>query len=110
MAYDMRDPFIIPTLLYDYSGAVEDHWGNRATTGVYLLSHWSKFLLRVVEQFQIDSYMNWNNDEYIVSCERTKDIFVNSPDPTLIKRVGDKYETLYEIDWVGGYLPQYFSW
>ena len=26
MAYEMRDTFIIPTLVDEYSGAVEDHW------------------------------------------------------------------------------------
>ena len=49
MAYDMRDPFIIPTLLDEYDGTVEDICGNHATTGVYLLSHWSKVLLHVVD-------------------------------------------------------------
>ena len=34
MAYDMRDPFIIPTVVDDYVSAVEDCWGDRATTGV----------------------------------------------------------------------------
>ena len=28
MAYDMRDPCIIPTLVFEYSGAVEDCWGG----------------------------------------------------------------------------------
>ena len=40
MAYDTRDPLIITTPVDDYAGAVEDLWGNRATTGVYLLSQW----------------------------------------------------------------------
>ena len=39
MAYGMRDPFIIPTLVDDYAGTVEDCWGGRAIIGVYLLSH-----------------------------------------------------------------------
>ena len=33
MAYDMRDPFIIPTLVDEYDGAVQDFWGNHAETG-----------------------------------------------------------------------------
>ena len=48
MAYNMRYPFIILTLVDEYDGAVEDIRGNRATTGVFLLSHWLKVLLRVV--------------------------------------------------------------
>ena len=39
MAYYMRDPFIIPTLVYEYASAVEYRWGNRAVMGIYLLSH-----------------------------------------------------------------------
>ena len=34
MAYDMIDPFIIPALVDDYAGSVEDRWGNRVATGV----------------------------------------------------------------------------
>ena len=28
MAYVMRDPIIIPTLVDDYDGSVEDRWGG----------------------------------------------------------------------------------
>ena len=69
MAYDMRYPFIIPTLVDEYAVVVEDRWGNHTETGAYLLSHWSKFLLRVLAQFQIDSYDNCSHNEDIVSCE-----------------------------------------
>ena len=51
MVYEIRYPFIIPTLVDRYVGAVEDHWGNRVATGFYLLSHWLNVLLRVVSQF-----------------------------------------------------------
>ena len=34
MAYDMRDPFIIPALVDEYAGAVKDFWGERVATGV----------------------------------------------------------------------------
>ena len=34
MAYDMRDPFIIPALLDEYNGAVKDRWGNCVATEV----------------------------------------------------------------------------
>ena len=69
MAYDMRDPFIIPALVDEYAGAVKDFWGERVATGVYLLSHCLKFLIRVVSQFQRDSYKNFNDNENIISCE-----------------------------------------
>ena len=97
MAYDMTYPFITPTLVYEYSGAVEDCWEIRAEIGVYLLSNWSKVLLRVVSQFQRHSYENCSDDEDIVSCKWTKEIFVNSSDPDLIKRVDEKYEALKGI-------------
>ena len=51
MAYDMIDPFIIPTLVDEYSGSIEGCWRIRAAMGVYLLSHWLKVLLRVVSLF-----------------------------------------------------------
>ena len=54
--------------------------------GVYLLSHWLKFSLHLVAQFQRDSYDKFNYDEVIVRCDWTKDLFVNSSDPSLIKR------------------------
>ena len=66
--------------------------------GVYLFSHWSKASLRVVAQFQRDSYENCSDDEDIISCEWTKEIFINSSYPDLIKSLEYKYEALYEIE------------
>ena len=34
MAYNMRDPFVIPTLVDKYVGTVEDFWGDCATAGI----------------------------------------------------------------------------
>ena len=98
----MRYPFIIPALVDQYYGAVEDRWGGRETTGVYLLFHWTKFLLRVLSQIQGDSYDSCNDDEDIISCEWMKELFLESSDPSLIKKVRQKYEALYGIDkqWV----------
>ena len=62
--------------------------------GVYLLSHWLNFLIRVLAQLQRDYYGNCNGNEDIVSCEWTKEIFMNSSDPDSIKRVLEKYEKL----------------
>ena len=98
MAYDMRYLFIIPMLVYEYAGAVDDCWGNRASAGVYLLSHWSKVSLHVVAQFQRDSCKNWSEDKDIISCEWPKELFVNYSYPALIKMVEDKYEALEGIE------------
>ena len=106
----MRDPFYIPKLVDEYAGAVEDRWVNRVTTGVYLLSHWSKVSVRVVAQPQINSYKNFNYDEDIVSFEWTKDIFMNSLDTAIIKMVEDKYEALDGIEQGGiTYLDFYLD-
>ena len=48
----------------------------------------------MVAQFQRDSCENCSDDENIISCEWTKEIFINSSDPALIKRVEEKYEAL----------------
>ena len=106
----MRDPFYIPKLVDEYAGEVEDRWGNHVTTGVYLLSHWSKVSLHVVAHPQRNSYNNCNDDEYIVSCEWKKEIFLNSLDTAIIKRVEDKYEDLDEIEQGGiTYLDFYLD-
>ena len=101
MAYTMMNPFIIPTMVYQYASAVEDSCQGCATTGLKLLSHCSKVSLCVVAQFQRDSYNNCNDNEDIVSYEWTKELFVNSSGPALIKRVGEEYEALYRLEKVG---------
>ena len=95
IAYDMRDNFIVRTLVYEYAGAVDEHWRNCVATGFYLLSHWLKVSLCVVAQYHRDSYENFSDDDDIVSCEWTKELFMNSSYPALIKRVEEKYETMY---------------
>ena len=51
--------------------------------------------LHLIAQFHRDSYENCSDDEDIVSCEWTKELFMNSSYPALIKRVEEKYETMY---------------
>ena len=48
MAYDMRYPFIIPVLVGEYAGAVEELRWNCSATVFYLLSHWLKVLLHLL--------------------------------------------------------------
>ena len=66
------------------------------------MSHWSKFLLRVVTQFQRDSYDNYSDDEDITSCEWTKELFVDSSCLALIKRLEGKYEAMDGLEQGGG--------
>ena len=77
MAFDMRDPFIISTLVDEHAGAAEDRWGDCEATGVYLLYHWFKVLILVVAQFQRDYYEYYSDDDDIISCEWTKELFIN---------------------------------
>ena len=55
-------------------------------------------LLHLIAQFHRDSYENCSDDEDIVSCEWTKELFIKSSYPTTIKRVEENYEALYGIE------------
>ena len=98
MDYNMMNLFNIPTLVDEYFGAVEDRWVNRATTGFYLLSHWSKFFLCLVSHFQQDSYKNCNDDKDIINCECTKLLLLKSLDHDIIEKSEEKYEAMDGID------------
>ena len=55
----------------------------------------------MVAQSQRYSCENCSDDKDIVSCELTKEIFVNSSDPSLIKMVEEKNEALDRLEQVG---------
>ena len=55
----------------------------------------------MVAQLQRDSYENCSDDDDIVSCECTKELFINCSYPALIKRVEEKYEALDGLDQEG---------
>ena len=38
--WDLTGPFVIPALIDPSALSVEDHWGDRKTTGVNLLKNW----------------------------------------------------------------------
>ena len=65
------------------------------------MPHSSNVLLHVVNQFQRDSYENCSDDECIVSCEWTKEIFINFSYTYIIKRVEEKYEALDGLEQEG---------
>ena len=44
--------------------------------------------------FQQDSYKNCADDKDIVSCEWTRELFINSTSSALVKRIEEKYEAL----------------
>ncbi len=41
-AWDMSDPFVIPTLIDPDAISVKDYWAERKSTGVHLLKNWGK--------------------------------------------------------------------
>ena len=62
------------------------------------MSHWSNVSLRVVAQFQRDPFEKLSDDEVFVSCDWTKELFVNSSDPDLIKNLEETYEALGRLE------------
>jgi hypothetical protein len=45
-AWDMSDPFVIPTLINPDALSVEDRWAERKLLGVHLLKNWGKLTLQ----------------------------------------------------------------
>ena len=52
----------------------------------------------MVAHFQRDSYNNFSDGEDIVSCQWRKELFVDSSDPALIRRVEEKYGEMDGIE------------
>ena len=76
LAYYMMAPFIITGLVGHYTLKLEYFWGDRATIGIELFKNWSNISLQQEILFQRDSYYNCVNNEYIVSCKWTLEVFV----------------------------------
>ena len=98
LSYDMMAPFIIPDFIDEYSLEVEDQRGYFYATGVNLFKQWYKISLQQEILFQRYSYYHCVEDEDISSCEWTLELFVNSCNSALIKRIVEKYETLDELE------------
>jgi len=61
-AFDMFDPFLIPTWTDPDAISVLDRWGDRKVDVIDLTKHWSKVLLEHVCAWQRDTF-DWCNDE-----------------------------------------------
>jgi hypothetical protein len=61
-AFDMFDPFLIPTWIDPDAISVLDCWGNRKHDGIDLTKHWSKLSLEHVCAWQRDTF-DWCTDE-----------------------------------------------
>ncbi len=96
-AWDMSDPFIIPTLINPDALSAEDCWAERKLTGVHLLKNWGKLTLRQCCTWQRDSF-DYASLEDLTSMEWAKFLMINSCDALLIERIDKKFEdlSLYE--------------
>ena len=105
LAYDTMASFIVPYFIYEYSLEVEYLWVDLDATGVNLFKQWYKIYLQQEIPFQRDSYDNFFNDEDIVGCEWTLELFVNYCDGALIKSIEESYDNLDEPEQGGITYP-----
>jgi hypothetical protein len=61
-AFDIFDPFLIPTWIDPDAISVLDSWGDRKHDGIVLTKHWSKQLLKHMCAWQRDTF-DWCTDE-----------------------------------------------
>ena len=97
-AFDMFDPFLIPTWTDPDAISVLDRWGDRKLDVIDLTKHWSKVLLEHVCAWQRDTF-DWCTDEDdLTSMEWVKEFLTNSCDINLVKRLDEKFEQLFEYE------------
>jgi hypothetical protein len=92
-AWDMSDPFVIPTLIDPDAISVEDCWAERKSTGVHLLKNWGKLTLQQCCAWQQDSF-DYVSLEDLTSMEWSKSLMMNSCDALLVKQINEKFEDL----------------
>jgi hypothetical protein len=79
-AFDMFDPFLIPTWIDPYDISVLDCWGDRKHDGIDPTKHWSNLSLKHVCAWQRDTF-DWCTDEDdLISMEWVKEFLTNSCD------------------------------
>jgi hypothetical protein len=97
-AFDMFDPFLIPTWIDPNAISVLDRWGDRKVDSIDLTKHWSKVSLEHVCAWQRDTF-DWCKDEDdLTSMEWVKEFLTNSCDINLVKRLDEKFEQLFEYE------------
>ncbi len=92
-AWDVSDPFVIPTLIDPDVISVEDHWAERKLTGVHLLKNWRKLTLRQCCTWQQHSF-NYASLEDLTSMEWAKSLMMNFYDALLIERIDRNFKDL----------------
>ncbi len=97
-AFDMFDPFLVPTLIDPDAISVLDCWGNRKHDGIDLKKHWSKLSLKHLYACQRDTF-DWCTDEDdLTSMEWVEEFLTNSCDINLVKRIDEKFDQLFEYE------------
>jgi hypothetical protein len=75
-AWDMSDPFFIPTFIDPDAISVEDCWAERKSTGGHILKNWGKLTLRQCCAWQQDSF-DYASLEDLTSMEWEKSPMIN---------------------------------
>ncbi len=97
-AFDMFDPFLIPTWIDPDAISVLDCWDNRKHDGINLTKHLSKLLLEHMCAWQRDTF-DWCTDEdNLTSTEWVKELLTNSCDFNLVKHIEEKFDQLFEYE------------
>ncbi len=97
-AFDMFDPFLIPTWIDPDAISVLDYWGDRKHDGIDLTKHWSKLLFKYLCAWQSNTF-DWCSDEdNLTSIELVKEFLTNSCDINLVKCLDEKFDQLFEYE------------
>jgi hypothetical protein len=95
-AFDMFDPFLIPTWIDPDTISVFDCWGDRKHDEIDLAKHWSKLTLKHMCAWQWDTF-DWCTDEdNLTSMEWVKEFLTNSCDNNPGKNIEEKYNQLFK--------------
>jgi hypothetical protein len=99
-AFDMFDPFLIPTWTDPDAISVWDRWGDMKVDVIDLTKHWLKVLLEHVCAWQRDTFDWCNNEDDLTSMEWVTDFFTftNSCAINLVKCLDEKFEQLFEYE------------
>ena len=98
VAYDMYNPFMVPTWINPNAISVLARWGDRTAEAVDLFKHWSTVSLEHVCAWQRDTFDWCNSEEDLTSMEWVKEFLTNSCDINLVKRIDEKFDRLFEYE------------
>jgi hypothetical protein len=97
-AFDMFNPFLIPTWTDPDAISVLDRWGDRKVDLIDLTKHWLKVLLKHMYVWQRDTFDWFNGEDDLTSMKWVQEFLTNSCDNNLVKCLDDKFEQLFEYE------------